>query len=78
MSVRHGMMRIKNNRRQEIGADFGLSHFQKGNIHCHSTFSDGNLFPEMLKYSYKHHGFDFLVVTDHDHPPFSCNERGLL
>lgn len=38
----------------------------KGNIHCHSTFSDGNLTPEELKYAYEHHGFDFLAMTDHD------------
>lgn len=38
----------------------------KGNIHSHSIFSDGNLTPEMMKEAYKHHGYDFLAVTDHD------------
>lgn len=38
----------------------------KGNIHCHSTFSDGVMTPEMLKYGYQHHGYDFLAVTDHE------------
>lgn len=38
----------------------------KGNLHCHSTFSDGTLSPEALKHSYLHHGFDFLSITDHD------------
>lgn len=38
----------------------------KGNLHSHSTFSDGQLTPEAMKEAYKHHGYDFLAVTDHD------------
>lgn len=38
----------------------------KGNLHCHSQFSDGKLSLEELKYIYQHHGYDFLAVTDHD------------
>ena len=38
----------------------------KGNLHSHSTCSDGQLTPEQLKEAYKHHGYDFLAVTDHD------------
>ena len=38
----------------------------KGNIHSHSTFSDGKLTPEQMKEAYKTHGYDFLAVTDHD------------
>lgn len=38
----------------------------KGNLHSHSTFSDGELTPEAMKEAYKHHGYDFLAVTDHD------------
>ena len=38
----------------------------KGNIHSHSTFSDGSLTPEQMKDAYRHHGYDFLAVTDHD------------
>ena len=38
----------------------------KGNLHSHSTFSDGHLTPEQMKEAYKHHGYDFLAVTDHD------------
>lgn len=38
----------------------------KGNIHSHSVFSDGSLTPEEMKEAYKHHGYDFLAVTDHD------------
>ncbi len=38
----------------------------KGNLHSHSTFSDGKLTPEEMKEAYKQHGYDFLAVTDHD------------
>ena len=37
----------------------------KGNIHSHTTFSDGTLTPEEMKEAYQHHGYDFLAVTDH-------------
>ncbi len=38
----------------------------KGNIHSHTTFSDGILTPEQMKAAYKEHGYDFLAITDHD------------
>ena len=38
----------------------------KGNLHSHSTMSDGKLTPEEMKEAYKHHGYDFLAITDHD------------
>lgn len=38
----------------------------KGNLHSHTTFSDGKLTPEQMKDAYKHHGYDFLAVSDHD------------
>lgn len=37
----------------------------KGNIHSHTTFSDGTLTPEEMKEAYQQHGYDFLAVTDH-------------
>ena len=40
----------------------------KANLHCHSTFSDGKLTPEVLKEMYKEHGYDILAITDHSHP----------
>lgn len=39
----------------------------KGNIHSHTCNSDGELTPEEMKEAYKHHGYDFLAVTDHDY-----------
>lgn len=38
----------------------------KGQIHCHTTNSDGADSPEDLVTAYKNAGYDFIVVTDHD------------
>ena len=38
----------------------------KGNIHCHSTVSDGMFTPEELSNAYTDKGYDFLSVTDHN------------
>ena len=38
----------------------------KGNIHSHSTVSDGKLSPQELVRSYKEKGYDFLSLTDHN------------
>ncbi len=40
--------------------------WMKGNLHSHSTFSDGSWTPEEMKEQYKQHGYDFLVISDHD------------
>jgi len=40
----------------------------KGNLHCHSTLSDGNLTPEELKEAYKARGYQVLAITDHEYP----------
>ena len=39
----------------------------KGQLHAHSTLSDGSLSPQELVRVYEDLGFDFLAVTDHDH-----------
>ena len=45
----------------------------KGNLHTHSTKSDGNLSPEELIKKYREEGFDFVAVTDHrDKPEPHC------
>ena len=41
--------------------------FYKGNMHCHSTLSDGHFTPEELKKLYKERGYSFLAITDHEH-----------
>ena len=37
----------------------------KGNIHCHSTNSDGQLSPEKVCEFYKNLNYDFISLTDH-------------
>lgn len=38
----------------------------KGNLHSHSTNSDGRVEPEGLARGYRDKGYDFLSITDHD------------
>jgi hypothetical protein len=38
----------------------------KGNIHCHTTESDGDLSPEEVAEWYGENGYDFLVISDHN------------
>lgn len=38
----------------------------KGNLHTHTTNSDGELSLEQIISSYKERGYDFLGITDHD------------
>lgn len=53
----------------------------KGNLHTHSTCSDGDLPPEIVVTEYEKNGYDFLSFTDHDrffiHPQY-CQNRILL
>mgnify|MGYP000789433803 FL=1 len=37
----------------------------KGNLHTHSTNSDGRLSPEEVIKLYREEGYDFLALTDH-------------
>lgn len=39
----------------------------KGNIHTHSTESDGDEEPAKIVSWYRRHGYDFLVLSDHNH-----------
>ena len=39
----------------------------KGNIHTHTTESDGDAEPEKVVGWYRRHGYDFLVLSDHNH-----------
>ncbi len=39
--------------------------FYRGNIHTHSTRSDGRLSPEAVCQFYKDMGYDFIALTDH-------------
>lgn len=43
-----------------------LGNWYKGNLHCHTTDSDGCLTAEEVKTLYKEHGYAFLAISDHD------------
>jgi len=38
----------------------------KGNLHCHTTESDGCLTPKEVKELYKENGYHFLCISDHE------------
>ena len=50
-----------------MGEDiFGLpGRFWRGNLHCHSTRSDGVLDPAEVCARYRDEGYDFIALTDH-------------
>ncbi len=52
----------------------------KGNIHSHSTVSDGMFTPEELAKSYASAGYDFLSMTDHNVfvPHGNLSEKDIL
>lgn len=39
--------------------------FYRGNLHTHSTCSDGALSPEAVVKAYRDEGYDFIALTDH-------------
>ena len=43
------------------------SNWFKGNLHTHTTESDGDETPEHVAEWYREHGYDFLVLSDHNH-----------
>ncbi len=53
----------------------------KGNLHCHSTVSDGKLSPADVAEYYKELGYDFLGISDHNqYTPIEkyADEAGIL
>ena len=42
--------------------------FYRGNLHTHSTESDGFLSPESVAELYRSQGYDFIAITDHFSP----------
>lgn len=49
-----------------IQADETAPRWFRGNTHTHTLWSDGNQFPEIVADDYKHKGYDFLVLSDHN------------
>jgi hypothetical protein len=43
-----------------------VAQFQRGNLHTHSTRSDGHQSPEEVAAWYRDHGYQFLVLSEHD------------
>jgi predicted metal-dependent phosphoesterase TrpH len=44
----------------------GKGNFYKGNLHCHSTNSDGKLSVDELVTMYRNQGYHFLCLSEHD------------
>ena len=44
-----------------------ILNWYKGNIHTHTTKSDGDETPEKVCEWFEKHGYDFLVLSDHNH-----------
>lgn len=51
---------------EHFAEQLDVSAFQRGNLHTHSTRSDGNRPPEDVYAWYREHGYQFLVLTDHN------------
>ena len=49
-----------------LGALPGFAEWYKGAMHVHSLRSDGDTAPEMPVSWYKEHGWNFVVVTEHN------------
>jgi hypothetical protein len=45
-------------------------HFYRGNLHTHSTRSDGTAPPEQVVAAYREQGYDFVALTDHFLPQY--------
>jgi len=52
--------------RPHFARSLDVSHFQKGNVHTHTTLSDGGSSPEQTIAWYRSHGYQFLALTDHN------------
>jgi len=51
---------------QPIG-EAGKGRWYKGNLHTHTVNSDGDSTPHEVATWYREHGYQFLVLTDHNH-----------
>ena len=50
----------------------------KGNLHTHTSMSDGDSPPEEMAAWYRDHGYQFLVITDHDKLTSIAAPEGLV
>ncbi|MBK9264571.1 MAG: PHP domain-containing protein [Polyangiaceae bacterium] len=52
--------------RRTFDTTLDVSTFQRGNIHAHSSWSDGDRPPRDVYIWYRNHGFAFVAITDHN------------
>jgi len=52
--------------RRAFETTLDVSTFQRGNIHAHSNWSDGDRHPRDVYVWYRNHGFAFVALTDHN------------
>ncbi len=50
----------------------------KGNLHAHTTKSDGKVSPKEAQRRYQEAGYDFLAITDHWHLSRNGHEKNML
>ena len=48
------------------GQELPEQYWQKGNLHTHSFWSDGDDFPEMIIKWYKDNDYQFIALSDHN------------
>ncbi|MCF0135587.1 MAG: hypothetical protein HUJ69_04110 [Lachnospiraceae bacterium] len=53
-------------------------HFYKGNLHTHTTDSDGRMSPEDCIEAYRQQGYEFLALTDHRKLGRAYEDEGIL
>ena len=63
-SLTHRIRRISYG---DLGGIMTKSKWFKGNLHTHTTESDGDSDPDVVASWYAKHGYQFLVLTDHNH-----------
>jgi hypothetical protein len=57
---------------------FETANVYKGQLHCHTTNSDGTQSPSAVANAYKNAGYNFLVITDHDYVTPDPEVEGIL
>jgi hypothetical protein len=57
---------------------FADPHWYKGNTHTHTTESDGDSSPAEVVRWYRDHGYDFLVISDHNRVTTVHDDKLLL
>ena len=54
------------------------NNWYKGNLHMHTTRSDGKVTPEEAKKIYYQAGYDFIALTDHRRPGMGCRLHWMI